>query len=95
MNAEAIPIAKFRLGLIYITPNALEKLSSEDISKAVRRHQSGDWGDVDEGDRNENELSLQKGFRLLSVYHSSHNHRFRLITEADRSMTTVSMPEDY
>jgi hypothetical protein len=61
----------------------------------LQRHQAGDWGDVDEHDRQENELSLKNGFRLLSVYHAANGVKFWIITEADRSATTVLLPEDY
>ena len=88
-------VAKFRLGHIVATPNALSQLTPEDITRAIGRHQSGDWGDVCDEDRQENDLSLQKGFRLLSVYQSGQGVKFWLITEADRSATTVLMPEDY
>jgi hypothetical protein len=91
----AMCLAKFRLGRIVSTPNALARLSQEDILRAIARHQSGDWGDVSEHDREENELSLKEGFRLFSVYASASGHKFWLITEADRSLTTVLMPEDY
>jgi hypothetical protein len=89
------PIAKFRLGRIVATPNALSRLSNEDILLALKRHQAGDWGDVDDHDHQENELSLKEGFRLLSVYHSVQRVKFWIITEADRSVTTLLMPEDY
>ena len=95
MSAKALPIAKFRLGRIVSTPHALEFLTHDDILTSISRHQAGDWGDVDEHDRQENELSLHKGFRLLSVYHSAKGVRFWIITEADRSVTTVLLPEDY
>ena len=96
MSASPIhPIAKFRLGQIVSTPNALEHLTQADILLGIQRHQAGDWGDLDEHDRQENELSLQKGFRLLSVYHSASGVKFWIITEADRSVTTVLLPEDY
>lgn len=88
-------LAKFRLGHLVATPNALSQLTAQDITRAIGRHQSGDWGDVCDEDRQENELSLQKGFRILSVYHSEKGARFWVITEADRSVTTVLMPEDY
>jgi hypothetical protein len=55
----------------------------------------GDWGDVNEQDRQENELSLQKGFRLFSVYHSTQGVKFWIITEANRSATTVLLPQEY
>jgi hypothetical protein len=87
--------AKFSPGQIVATPGALEDLSQEDITKALRRHLSGDWGELDEHDRRENELSLQKGFRLLSAYTSSGGTRFWIITEADRSVTTVLLPSEY
>ncbi len=95
MNAAAVPIAKFRLGRFVATPKALEVLSREDILAAIRRHQSGDWGDLCDADRQENELSLKDGSRLFSQYYSAAHTKFWLITEADRSVTTVLLPEDY
>src|SRR5258708_5655042 len=95
MSAKALPIPKFRLGRIVSTPHALDVLANEDILIGIARHQAGDWGDVDEHDRQENELSLQKGFRLFSVYHSATGVKFWIITEADRSSTTVLLPQDY
>jgi hypothetical protein len=70
-------------------------LTSDDVRDALSRHLSGDWGDVCNEDRQENELSLREGFRLLSVYHASDGKKFWVITEADRSSTTVLLPEDY
>jgi hypothetical protein len=87
--------AKFPLGQIVATTNALSKLTQEDINTATGRHASGDWGDVGEEDRSENELSLKDGFRLLSVYYGASGEKFWIITEADRSATTVLLPEDY
>ena len=95
MSAEKIPIALFRLGHLVATPNALEKLQQLDITAALQRHQAGDWGDVDEHDRQANDLALTEGTRLFSVYHSAKQLKFWVITEADRSVTTVLMPEDY
>lgn len=87
--------AKFPLGRLVSTPNALEHIPNPDIMAALQRHLTGDWGDVDEHDREENELSLKEGFRLLSVYRSARGVKFWIITEADRSATTVLLPEDY
>lgn len=95
MSAPKLPIAVFRLGQIVATPNALSKLSQEDVLRGIQRHQSGDWGDVDAHDRAANEQALIECARLLSVYHSAAGLKFWLITEADRSTTTVLMPEDY
>jgi hypothetical protein len=53
------------------------------------------WGDVDEHDRRENELSLQHGWRLLSAYTLSTGVKFWILTEADRSVTTFLLPDEY
>ena len=90
----ALTTAKFPLGQIVMTANASGQLAAEDIQQALTRHASGDWGEVCEEDREENELSLKEGFRLLSVYRSGET-KFWIITEADRSITTVLLPEDY
>ena len=95
MTTTTLPIAKFRLGKIVSTPNALDQLTQEDILLAIGRHQAGDWGDVSEEDRAANERALIKGTRLWSVYHAGNGVKFWLITEADRSYTTVLVPEDY
>lgn len=95
MSADSLPIAKFRLGRIVATPNALSQLTHEDILKGIQRHQAGDWGELDDHDRRENEFSLEHGFRLVSVYHAVNGTKFYVITEADRSATTVLLPEDY
>jgi hypothetical protein len=95
MNAPNPSIAKFRLGHVVVTPNALTRFAQDDILAALQRHQSGDWGELPEEDRQENELSLQQGFRLLSAYSSAEGVKFWIITEADRSSTTVLLPEDY
>ena len=87
--------AKFPLGRLVATPNAVENIPNPDILAALQRHLTGDWGDVDEPDRQENELSLKEGFRLLSVYRSARGVKFWIITEADRSATTVLLPKDY
>jgi hypothetical protein len=92
MSAKAMPIAKFRLGHIVSTPNALSQLSNEDILMGIQRHQAGDWGD---GDNGANERALIEGLRLWSVYRAANGTKFWLITEADRSATTVLLPEDY
>jgi len=87
---------KFLLGRTVITRNALERLSSDDVQNALDRHVAGDWGEeLPTEDVAENELSLCEGFRLLSAYRSASGEKFWVITEADRSSTTVLMPEDY
>jgi hypothetical protein len=78
-----------------ITANALESLDSDDVQVALARHTRGDWGDVSPADWQENEVSLQQGLRLFSIYRDRNKHRFYVITEHDRSVTTVLLPEDY
>ncbi|KAJ3077634.1 hypothetical protein HK102_005072 [Quaeritorhiza haematococci] len=90
----AVKSPKFPLGQVVITANASAQLDPAAVHEGLKRHASGDWGEVCEADRQENELSLREGFRLLSVYGTGPN-RFWIITEADRSVTTVLMPEDY
>jgi len=88
---------KFQPGRIVATPGALAALeaSGDDPMAYLVRHIAGDWGDVDEDDRRENELSLQHGFRLLSAYTLNSGTKIWIITEADRSVTTVLLPEEY
>ena len=86
---------KFPLGRIVATPNALSRLTPEEVLVALGRHASGDWGDLSAEDVAENELSLREGFRLLSAYRSADGQKFWIITEADRSSTCVLLPEDY
>jgi hypothetical protein len=95
MSANVLPIAKFRCGKIVTTPNAFERLTREDILRGIGRHQAGDWGDVDEHDRQANERALIERTRLWSVYHSAQGVKFWLITEANRLTTTVLLPQDY
>lgn len=83
------------LGRTVITANAKNILTDSDIENALNRHQSGDWGELCEEDKQVNEEALKDGDRILSVYISSGGKRFWVITEADRLCTTVLMPEDY
>jgi hypothetical protein len=86
---------RFPLGELYVTAAVDETLSPEDIAVALERHARGDWGDVCDEDRAENDLSFYEGSRLLSVYHDRNGVKFWIITEADRSVTTVLLPDDY
>ncbi len=70
-------------------------MSWEFIESPIARHAAGDWGDLSDEDRAENELSLRQGFRLLSAYHSAAGVKFWIITEADGLATTVLLPEEY
>ncbi|MCI0459844.1 MAG: hypothetical protein L0Z62_23080 [Gemmataceae bacterium] len=89
------PGPKFPLGLTVIARQAHEVLHPGDVYLALGRHQRGHWGDVGREDWEENELSLREGFRLLSAYRDRHGIKFWIITEWDRSITTVLLPEEY
>jgi hypothetical protein len=86
---------KFEMGRIVSTPNALSKLTFADIHAGIKRHEAGDWGDVNAHDGQANESALGDGTRIWSVYRSITGVKFWIITEADRSATTVLLPEDY
>lgn len=86
---------KFSLGQTVVTAGALAALAPHEVVSALSRHATGDWGDLDPHDRAENERALRDGSRLLSVYYSASGVRFYVITEWDRSVTTVLLPEEY
>ncbi len=86
----------FPLGQVVATPGALKLLeeAGEDLFYYLARHHSGDWGELDSHDRRENELSLKHGWRLLSSYPVG-DRKVWIITEADRSVTTILLPSEY
>jgi hypothetical protein len=85
---------RFPLGQVAITANASLQLSTEAVFAALSRHASGDWGDMCPEDTLANDTALDHGGRLFSAYGQGAD-RFWVITEADRSVTTVLLPEDY
>ena len=96
MSAEPFP-ANFPLGQVVATPGALLALQATGQSplQFLQRHAQGDWGELDQADIAENELSLVNGLRLLSAYSLSDGTRIWIITEADRSVTALLLPEEY
>ena len=86
---------KFSLGAIVATPNAMDEISSDDIERGLARHLSGDWGEVCPEDWKLNDDALKVGNRLLSAYTAANGVKFWIITEWDRSSTTILLPEDY
>ncbi len=87
----------FPLGAIVATPGALELLEQVSVRPEVilQRHVNCDWGDLSPEDIAENELSLREGFRLLSAYRLRGEEKVWVITEADRSSTTLLLPSEY
>jgi hypothetical protein len=86
---------KFDLGRLSATPEALKEIPVATMQKAIARHHSGDWGEVDDHDRAANDAALIEGTRLFSVYSTPGGAKFWIITAADRSTTTILLPEDY
>jgi hypothetical protein len=84
------------LGRVVATPGALETIlgAGGDPFAYIARHAMGDWGDLCAFDRRENERSLRHGYRVLSSY-DVRAGRVWVITEADRSVTTILLPEEY
>jgi hypothetical protein len=91
------PAGRFMLGRIVATLRVLDafKETGEDPREFLLRHISGDWGEVDEHDRRENEYALVHGLRLLSAYRLNDQTKIWIITEADRSATTLLLPSEY
>ena len=89
--------AKFPFGKLVATPGALDALERTRQSplEFLSRHASGDWGEVCEADKKENDFSVRNGFRLLSAYRLRDGTKIWIITEADRSATTILLPEEY
>lgn len=85
----------FPLGKVVATRNAVSSIDNIDITIALKRHSSGDWGELCKEDKMLNDEALLTQQRLLSSYMSSTGTKFWIITEADRSITTVLLPEDY
>ncbi len=85
----------FDLGRIVITQNAMSQLDDDALIEGLRRHAVGDWGDLCDEDREANDRALYDGTRLLSAYKSKAGLKYWIITEADRSATTILLPEDY
>ena len=90
-------ITRFALGQTYVTPGAEEALmiAGQTGIEFLRRHMSNDRGELSDEDARENELSLKEGFRLLSAYRTAKGQKLWIITEADRSATTVLLPSEY
>lgn len=92
-NRELAP--RFELGKVYMTPGAQAEIPHAETLIALARHVTADWGDCGEKDWRENDYSLGEALRLFSVYHSTAGNKFWVITEADRSSTTLLLPEEY
>jgi hypothetical protein len=88
--------AQLPLGKVVVTPGALKLLTEAGGHpfKYLARHATGDWGELCAFDRRQNEIALRDGYRVLSSYDVPAG-RVWVITEADRSNTTILLPEEY
>ena len=90
-----VKAGKFELGRMIMTPGAQKAVPPSEMMRALRRHARGDWGEMDQDDKVANDRAVTDGGRLVSSYLSEAGAKFWVITEADRSATTVLLPEEY
>jgi len=90
----------FNIGQLCMTAGVDNRMTQEEefetfVLECIKKHAIGDWGLLDDHDKKENELSLKEGFRLLSSYKYKNGTKIWIITEADRSSTTILFPDEY
>lgn len=87
----------FSVGVVVATAGAIAALEAtgDKYCEFLRRHERGDWGEIDPEDRGVNEEALKEGTRIVSVYRLSDGTKVWIITEADRSSTCILLPEEY
>jgi len=87
----------FALGQVVATPGASDALIKLDIEplELIHRHVTGDWGDLCAEDRHQNLFAIRSGLRIFSSYKLRASTKIWVITEADRSSTTLLLPDDY
>ena len=84
---------KFQLGKVFVTKGAKECIPLAEQLKALKRHANGDWGDISDNDKKVNDEALKDGDEILSAYHYN-EIEFWIMTEWDRSVTTILLPEE-
>jgi hypothetical protein len=90
-------IPKFDLGTIRATPGAIAALaeSGQEPAFFLNKHITGDWGDMSAGDKQLNDEAVNDETRVFSAYRTLRDQKIWIITEADRSQTTILLPEEY
>ena len=91
---------RFSLGQLVFTRGVNDRVADDIqfaklVTESLKRHVKGDWGNLCQEDKKENDFSLKNGFRLLSAYERNGLPKIWIITEADRSVTTVLFPDEY
>lgn len=89
------PYRLFKPGRLVATPGVLIAVPGVELTNALTRHLRGDWGDACDEDRASNDRAVKGGDRIFSVYHSGDGVKFWIITEWDRSVTTILLPDEY
>lgn len=87
--------AVLQLGRLMATPGVLAQISRSELFAAVERHRHCDWGELSKSDKQANNAAFRNSDRILSAYRSAEGMKFWVITEADRSHTTVLLPDEY
>lgn len=97
MVAPNTQLPRFPLGQIVATPGALTAFeqAGQEPMEFLRRHITGDWGEVGAEDRQANEQAVLHGARIMSVYSLRNGTKMWVITESDRSVTTFLLPSEY
>ena len=85
---------RFPLGRVRMSKKARESLTYADALNGLRSHAIGEWGLLSDDEWWENELSLRQGYQLMSIHLASNGNRFWIVTEADRSLTTIRLPTE-
>ena len=90
-------VKTFPLGRVLATPGAMRALaeSGQTAGSFVSRHVGGNWGCVGDEDRRLNDEAVLTGDRILSSYRTDRGVKIWVITEADRTLTTILLPEEY
>jgi hypothetical protein len=95
ISSERFGMKFLPLGRVVITAAAKHSLAEEDTLLALARHHTFDWGDVSPGDWESNDEAVEQDGRVLSIFKTESGEPFWIITEADRSNTTILLPSDY
>jgi hypothetical protein len=94
-RGDTVMFSLFPLGQIVATPGALAALERANQPPTCFLARHGDWGELEPSDAAENKYGIAHGFRLLSSYQTNAGEKLWIITEADRSATTLLLPEEY
>lgn len=88
-------IMDMELGLVGVTRKAASQLNKDDAMNCLERHMIGDYGEIDDVDWKANNAARSYGFPVVSSYYDRKKNRFLIITESDRSATTILLPDEY